>query len=150
MLRLSSPSSHWNIGRVLVLDLLTGLTGIQSGVKPIKPHYTASTSTSLTFRVRGKFLLNLTGSCPNSTDVDRHAFALHAPSTYSIVYVRVRCHSNETRAPIANANNSAQWCGIPHQFPKVTPGSVQQCRNAARDRQTHRRAWPQYISLGYA
>jgi len=45
------------------------------------------------------------------------------------------CHSNETRAPIANPPNSAQLGGtLP--FLQVIPGSVQQCGNAARDRRT--------------
>ena len=36
----------------------------------------------------------------------------------------LRCHSNETRAPIANPPNTAQL-GTPHTIPKVTSGSVQ-------------------------
>jgi len=35
------------------------------------------------------------------------------------------CHSNETRAPIANPPNSAQQTGQPVPFPQVTSGSVQ-------------------------
>jgi len=35
------------------------------------------------------------------------------------------CHSNETRAPIANPSNSAQLGGTPLPFPQVTSGSVQ-------------------------
>jgi len=32
------------------------------------------------------------------------------------------CHSNATRAPIANPPNSAQLGGIPYHFPKLHPG----------------------------
>ena len=34
------------------------------------------------------------------------------------------CHSNETRAPIANPSNSAQLEGT-HTIPQLTSGSVQ-------------------------
>jgi len=57
-----------------------------------------------------------------------------APSTYSIVYVRVCCHSNETRAPIANLPNSAQVQGTPYHSPKLHLGAC-----VAQDRHTHRR-----------
>jgi len=47
---------------------------------------------------------------------------------YKLTYVYVvNCHSNETRAPIANPPYSAQ----------VTSGSLQWFGNTARDRQTH-------------
>ena len=49
------------------------------------------------------------------------------------------CHSNESRAPIANPPISARLGGTP-TIPQVAPGSVQWCENATRDRQTHRRA----------
>jgi len=52
--------------------------------------------------------------------------------------MRVCCHSNETRALIANPPNSAQLEGTPYHS-QVTSGSVQLCGNAARDRQTHTR-----------
>jgi len=42
------------------------------------------------------------------------------------------CHSNETRAPIANPFNTAH----PQPYPRVTSGSVQLCGNAVKDRQT--------------
>jgi len=48
------------------------------------------------------------------------------------------CHSNATRAPIANPPNSAQLGGNPYHS-QVTSGSVQQCGNAAADRQTDTR-----------
>jgi len=56
------------------------------------------------------------------------------------------CHSNDTRVPITNQPNSTQLGSTPIPFPKVTSRSMQQCGNAARDRQTHRRTWPIYIS----
>jgi len=50
------------------------------------------------------------------------------------------CHSNETRAPIANPPNSAQLGGTPYHSPKLHPG---QCSSVGMlwwtDRQTHRR-----------
>jgi len=49
------------------------------------------------------------------------------------------CHSNATRAPIANLPNSAQL-GAPLPFRQVTSGSVHLRAHAAADRQTHRRA----------
>ena len=56
------------------------------------------------------------------------------------------CHSNATRAPIANPPNSAQLGGNLYHAPKLHPGP---CSNVGiRPRtitQTHRRAWPQYI-----
>jgi len=58
-------------------------------------------------------------------------------------------HSNATRAPIANPPNSAQLRDIPYHSSKLHPIP---CNNAGmRPRtdtytQTHRRAWPQYIS----
>jgi len=36
--------------------------------------------------------------------------------------VRRCCHSNETRAPIANPPNSAQLKGTPYHSPKLHPG----------------------------
>jgi len=44
------------------------------------------------------------------------------------------CHSNASRAPIANPPNSAQLGGIPYQSPKLHPGP---CKSrAATDTQT--------------
>jgi len=54
------------------------------------------------------------------------------------------CHSNETRAPIANLTNSAQL-GHPILFPLLTirvHAVVWECGEA----QTDRRPWPLYIS----
>ena len=59
--------------------------------------------------------------------------------------VRRHVVSYKTCAPIANPPSSAQLEGTP-TIPQVTPGSLQQCGNAAWDRQTHRRPWPLYIS----
>jgi len=49
------------------------------------------------------------------------------------------CHSNETRAPIANPPNSAQLDGTPYHSPKLHPGPCS-CVGMRRgtDRQTHR------------
>jgi len=63
----------------------------------------------------------------------------------------LRCHSNATRAPIANPPNSAQLGGIPYHSPKLHLGpcsSVGMRPRTARQtrRQTHRRAWSLYIS----
>jgi len=59
------------------------------------------------------------------------------------------CHSNTTRAPIANPPNSAQLGGIPYHSPKLYPGPCNSVGMRPRtDTQTHRRAWPQYISRG--
>jgi len=60
------------------------------------------------------------------------------------------CHNNETREPLANPTNSAQLQGI-ITIPQVTSGSVQvmwECGEGQSDTQTHRRAWPIYISRG--
>ena len=51
------------------------------------------------------------------------------------VHSHVYCHNNETCALIANLQNTAQLGGTSYHSPKVTSGSVQQCRNA-KDRQT--------------
>ena len=51
------------------------------------------------------------------------------------------CHSNATRAPIANPPNSAQLGGIPYHSPKLRPGPCNsvgmQPRTDAQNRQTH-------------
>jgi len=62
------------------------------------------------------------------------------------------CHSNETRAPISNPPNSVQLGGTPTTLPSYIPvravvwafGRGQNHRQT--DRQTHRSAWPIYIS----
>ena len=51
------------------------------------------------------------------------------------------CHSNETRAPIANSPNSAQLGGIPYHCPKLHPGpcssvGMRQRTDRQIDRQT--------------
>ena len=63
----------------------------------------------------------------------------------------LRCHSNETRAPIANSANSAQLGGTPYHYPsKLHPGpcsSVGMWRGTDR----HTDARDQYtFRLGYA
>jgi len=64
------------------------------------------------------------------------------------------CHSNATRAPIANPPNSAQLGGSLYHAPKLHPAPCSSVgvrprtdRHTDRQthRQTHRRAWPQYI-----
>jgi len=53
--------------------------------------------------------------------------------------------------PTANPPNSAQLGGIPYHSTKLHPGpcnSVGMWPQTDTDRQTHRRAWPQYISRG--
>jgi len=52
-----------------------------------------------------------------------------------ILHWTLCCHSNETRAPIANPPNSEQL-GAPLLFLQVTSGSVHQCGHAATDRHT--------------
>jgi len=39
------------------------------------------------------------------------------------LYIRVCCHSNETRAPIANPPNNAQLRVTAYNSPKLHPGS---------------------------
>jgi len=60
------------------------------------------------------------------------------------------CHSNETRAPIANPLTIAQLEGTPTIPPSYIRIRKVQCENAARDRHTdrltHKRASPLYIS----
>ena len=60
------------------------------------------------------------------------------------------CHSNATRAPIENPPNSAQLRATPTIPPKLHPGPciaiVWACSRRQTHRQTHRRAWPLYIS----
>jgi len=52
-----------------------------------------------------------------------------------------------TRALIANPPNSTQLRGIPYHSPKLHPGLCSSVGMRPRtDRQTHRRAWQQYIS----
>jgi len=49
------------------------------------------------------------------------------------------CHSNATRAPIANPPNSAQLEGSPYHSPKLHPGPCNSVGMRPRtDRQTHR------------
>jgi len=56
------------------------------------------------------------------------------------------CHSNATRAPIADSPNSAQLRGSLYRAPKLHPGLCSSVGVRPRtDRQTHRRGWPQYI-----
>jgi len=56
------------------------------------------------------------------------------------------CHSNATRAPIANPPNSAQLGGSLYHAAKLHPGPCSSVGVQPRtDRQTHSRAWPQYI-----
>jgi len=66
--------------------------------------------------------------------------------------LHVSCHSNETRAPIANLPNTAQL-GVPtYHSPKLHLGpcsSVGMQRGTHTVIQTHRWPWPQYILLGY-
>jgi len=51
------------------------------------------------------------------------------------------CHSNATRAPIANPPNSAQLGGSLYHAPKLHPGPCSSVGVRPRtDRQTHRRA----------
>jgi len=51
------------------------------------------------------------------------------------------CHSNATRAPIANPPNSAQLGGSLYHAPKLHPGLCSSVGVGPRtDRQTHRRA----------
>jgi len=71
---------------------------------------------------------------------------------YSLTFAfALCCHSNATRAPIANPPNSAQLGGSLYHAPKLHPGpcsisvGVRPRTDTHRDRQTHRRAWPQYI-----
>ena len=59
------------------------------------------------------------------------------------------CHSNETRAPIANPPNSAQLGSTPYHSPKLHPGpwsSMGMRQGTAQThRQTHSLEWPIYI-----
>ena len=58
------------------------------------------------------------------------------------------CHSNETRAPIANSSNSTQLGAPPTIPPSYTRvrSVVWEWFERQTDTQTHRRAWPLYIS----
>jgi len=59
------------------------------------------------------------------------------------------CHSNETRAPIADLPNSAQLGapGLYHSWSYIRVRAlVWECGEGQIHRQTHRRAWPLYIS----
>jgi len=72
-------------------------------------------------------------------DISRSA--LHAFAVYkAISYTLVCCHSNETRAPIANAPSSAQLEDIhPYDSPKLHPGP---CSSECGQRQTDTQAMP--------
>jgi len=52
--------------------------------------------------------------------------AIYASTVYKAIssqaYICVCCHSNKTRAPIANLPNSAQIEGSPYNSPKLHPG----------------------------
>jgi len=58
------------------------------------------------------------------------------------------CHSNETRAPIANPHNSTQLQGTPYHSPTYirVRAVVWKCDEGLTNTQTHRRSWPIYIS----
>jgi len=61
------------------------------------------------------------------------------------------CHSNATRALIANPTSNAPLEGIPYHFPKLHQGprnSVGMWLRTHRQTDTHKHrcAWPQYIS----
>ena len=56
------------------------------------------------------------------------------------ISIVLRCHSNATRAPIANPPNSAQLGGIPYHSGKLHPGPCNSVgMRLGTDRQTHRR-----------
>jgi len=69
---------------------------------------------------------------------------------YSLTFAfALCCHSNATRAPIANPSSSAQTGGILyHPSPSYfrVCAIVWACGRGQTDRHTYRRAWPQYIS----
>jgi len=57
-----------------------------------------------------------------------------------ILHSTLRCHSNKTHAMACTNCKYTLQCttrGHPLAFRQVTSGSVQKCRNAASDRQTH-------------
>jgi len=68
--------------------------------------------------------------------------------------MRVCCHSNEARAPIADPPNSAQLEGTSYHSLKLHSDlcTVRGCGEGQTDRhrdtQTHRRPWPIYTSPG--
>jgi len=71
-------------------------------------------------------------------------FSAHTHTTHN------SCHSNATRAPIANPPNCAQLGGSLYHAAKLHPGpcssvGVRPRTDRQTHRQTHRRAWPQYI-----
>ena len=75
---------------------------------------------------------------------------VHAASLTFLIR-RVSCHSNETGAPTANPPNSAQLGSTLYHYPRLHPGPWSSVRMWwGTDRQTYRRPWPQYISIGYA
>jgi len=62
----------------------------------------------------------------------------HWHFTFSSISIYVCCHSNETRAPIANPANSAQLEGTPYHSPKLHPGPCNSVGMRRRtDAQTH-------------
>jgi len=66
-----------------------------------------------------------------------------AQSTRWLFAFALCCHSNETRASMANPPNSAQLGGTPTIPSYITVrAAVWECGEG----QTHRRAWPLYIS----
>ena len=55
-------------------------------------------------------------------DISRSALYAFAVCKAISLYVRLCCHSNETRAPIANPPTNAQLGGIPYHAPDLHPG----------------------------
>jgi len=87
--------------------------------------------------------------CSSKARVNHGSHSLYLPprastSTHWHFALAPCCHSNETRAPIANPPNSAQLGGTPYHSPKL---QVVSACDGHTDRQTHtvRGAWPIYI-----
>jgi len=143
MIAVSHTSSHLRWCHKLLLA--TPRLFIMLHINNIKPAIERVQGHSLTFRLRCKASLNLTWNCAirvrvrvsfsgcflDSINVDRYAFALQRRPVvlYTYMYV-VMATKFVYRLQI-------RPMGQPLPFPKITSGSVQQCKNAARDRQTH-------------
>jgi len=91
-------------------------------------------------RLHSKYITN---NSLNSVAVAPHTNKARQRAITSSRYISrsaLCCHSNETRAPIANLPKSAQLEGNPYNSPKLHPGMCSSVgMRRGTDRQTHKR-----------
>ena len=97
--------------------------------------------------------LSSSSSSSSSSSTTSQTLTTHRASTstgWNFAFA-LCCHSNETRAPVANLPNSVQLEGTPTDFPKLHPDpcssvGMQRGTDTETETQTHRRPWALYIS----